>query len=124
MQEVLVLHPRLGLTTDLAFHAVAPSRRCQRGVLSEMLDQVLDDDRALGDDRGLAGTCGLDADDRGLSEWVDLFQLRRCEHGLRVAMEDFELVGELQLFEQPENALRAGLVEPGNSISLRDGNSG
>jgi hypothetical protein len=42
---------------------------------------------------------------------VDLLQLRACTAGF-VALEDFDVVFEVEFFEEPDDALGAGLLEP------------
>jgi hypothetical protein len=43
---------------------------------------------------------------------VDFLELRRGEVGFWVAVEDFEFIGEFELFEKPKDALGARLLEP------------
>lgn len=78
-----------------------------------MLEQVLDDDGGLGQDDGLGGAGRRDVHDGGLAERVELLELVARQVRLRVPVEDLEVVGELELLEEPEDALGAGLVEPG-----------
>lgn len=42
---------------------------------------------------------------------MDLFELGRGEQGVWVALVAGELVGDFEFFEQPEDALRARIVE-------------
>ena len=104
-------------------HPVAvpePLRRAGRGhqtSLAVALDEVLEDRAGLGE-RDVAVR-----DHRRLSERVDLPERRRREHRLRVALVVLDLVGNAELFEQPEHALRARVVqvmdgEHGRSSSL------
>src|SRR6185436_11839629 len=51
------------------------------------------------------------ADHRGFAERMHRAQLGRREHGLRVALVALHLVGQAEFFEQPEDALRARIVE-------------
>src|SRR5437879_5784249 len=46
-----------------------------------------------------------------LAERMHLAQRRRREHGLRVALIALDVVGEAELLEQPQHALRARVVE-------------
>jgi hypothetical protein len=50
-------------------------------------------------------------DHRRLAERMHLEQLRRREHRLRVALVLLDLVRNAELLEQPQHALRAGVVE-------------
>lgn len=43
---------------------------------------------------------------------MDFLELGRGEVCFCVAVEDFDIVGDLELFEKPENALGARLLEP------------
>jgi hypothetical protein len=69
------------------------------------LEQVLDDGARFGHRGGAVGDHGR------LAERVDGAQFRRRQHRLRVALVFFDLVLQSQFFEQPENALRARIVE-------------
>jgi hypothetical protein len=42
---------------------------------------------------------------------VDFLQLGACAAGF-VALEDFDVVFEIEFFEEPDDALGAGLLEP------------
>ena len=50
-------------------------------------------------------------DHRRLAERMDRAQFRRREHGLRIARVSAHLVGETELFEEPERAMRARMVQ-------------
>jgi hypothetical protein len=78
-----------------------------------VLSQVLGDEPALCNHNFRAAIYGLNADDGGFAEGVDGFQLGGGEVCLGVAVEDFEIVGETELGEEPEDALGAGFLEPG-----------
>lgn len=129
MQKVLVAQPGLGLAAKLALHAGLPLLRHQAAALREVLAEVLRHVAALGEDNGLllllllllaiAGGGGgggggrrRDDDDGGFAEGVDLFELRGCEE-LLVAVVELDVELDLELFEEPEDALGAGAVEPG-----------
>jgi hypothetical protein len=47
---------------------------------------------------------------------MDLFQLRSCTAVL-VALEDFDVILEVQLFKQPDDSLSARLLEPEESLA-------
>ncbi|KFY44725.1 hypothetical protein V495_03292 [Pseudogymnoascus sp. VKM F-4514 (FW-929)] len=78
-----------------------------------MLSQVLGDEPALCDNNFWAAIYGFNADDGRFAEGVDGFELGGGEVSLWVAVEDFEIVGETELGEEPEDALGAGFLEPG-----------
>lgn len=102
---------RLGLATDLALLAFLPSRRLQGRAFAKVVDQVFADVAALGNDYSRLGarrSAGRpDANDGRLAEGVNLFELGGRQHGLLVAVEDFELIGNAELLEEPDDALRA-----------------
>ncbi len=112
MQKVLVAHPRLGLAADLALLAILPLLGDEVALaLGRVGAEVLGDEAALGNDERLAAG-GRDGDDGRLAERVDGLELGRREAGLLVAVEDFDLVGDAELLEEPDDALGAGLLEP------------
>jgi hypothetical protein len=55
---------------------------------------------------------GQDSDRRRASKRVNLFQLRSCATFL-VALEGLDIIFNVQLLEQPDEALSARLLEPG-----------
>ncbi len=77
-----------------------------------MIDQVLDDVGRFRNDHRLSGGGGFDFDDGRLAERVDVLEFLGGEHFFG-AFERFEGVVEFELFEEPEDALGAGLFEPG-----------
>lgn len=113
MQKVLMAHPRLRLAADFILLPVLPALRHKMLlVLGRMHAEVFRHEAALGNDNGLAAGRGRDGDDGGLAERVDFLQFGRREHGLLVAVKDFDFVREAELFEQPDDALGARLFEP------------
>lgn len=78
-----------------------------------MLDEILGHPAGFGEEDGLGAVGGLDLHDGRFAEGVDLFELGGCEGGCLVAVEDLEGVGDFELLEEPDYALGAGLVEPG-----------
>ena len=57
------------------------------------------------------GAGGRDANDGRAAEGVDFLQFGACAAGF-VALEDLDVVFEVELFEEPDDALGAGLLEP------------
>ena len=92
-------------------HPVAVAQRVGGAVggfeaaVAMALDEVLEDGAGFGDHQALV------ADDRGLAERVHGAQLGRGQHGLGVALVMLDLVGEPELLKQPQDPLRAGVVE-------------
>ena len=109
MQEIPTPQPRFRLPAhDPLLALLIPSRR-EPG--PEMVDEVLDDVARLGDGDGRAARRGGgDGDDGGFAEGVHALQVRWGEHLL--PLEGVEVVVEVELFEEPEDALGAGLFEP------------
>ena len=81
------------------------SRRRLEPTRAVALEQVFDDRARLGDRDVAVG------DDRRLAERMHLEQRRWRQHRLRVALVLLDLVRDDQLLQQPEHALRAGVVE-------------
>ena len=69
------------------------------------LHQVLDDRARLGEREITFG------EHRRLAERMHFAQRRRREHRLRIALVALDLVGQVELLEQPQHALRARIVE-------------
>ena len=53
---------------------------------------------------------GFDAHDWDFAQGMDFFQRGAREHGF--ALVGLEIVFQVELFEEPEDSLRAGLFEP------------
>jgi len=100
-------HPFLRLAPKLAILALPVPFREQGTPAREMVQEVLDDEGALGyDDRlGGGGARGRDREDGRLPQSVDLLELGRCELGFLVPVEDLDLIGKLQLLKEPYYAL-------------------
>jgi hypothetical protein len=79
-----------------------------------MVHEILRHEAALGQDDGLAriAAWGDDADNRRLAKGVNLLELLGGEKRFLVAVEDFNLVGNLEFLQEPYDALRAGVVQP------------
>ena len=75
-----------------------------------MFAQVFDNSFRLSDDDLLTSSRG-DADERALSQWVYGLQVISSAEVL-IALEDLDLVLEIQLFKQPDYSLRPRLLEP------------
>ena len=84
---------------------IGASRRRHHRALAVTADDVVDDGAGLRDRRIAVG------DDGRFAERMDLCELRRRQPGLGVALVALHLIGRTQLLQQPQNALRAGVVE-------------
>ena len=112
MHEIAVSHELLALTTDLSLLASNIALGNQRWVgLSEVVAEVFDDCAGLGKDHGGRGSGGFNCDDGRLAEGVDLLQLGWGEL-VGTALEDLQLVLELEFLQQPEDAVASRLFEP------------
>lgn len=79
-----------------------------------MVHQVLRHEATLRQDNRLgARIARRDGHDGGLAQGVNLLELRGREEGFFVAVEDLDFVGDFEFFEEPDDALRAGVIEPG-----------
>ena len=114
MQEVNIAAPGLGLAGDGPLLAGRPAlgHDAGSGAGGEVIAEPLDDEAALGEHEALGAAGGRDTQHGGLAERVDLLELRRGELRGRVAVEDLDRVLELELVEEPDDALSSGVVEP------------
>lgn len=79
-----------------------------------MVHQVLRHEATLRQDNRLgARIARRDGHDGGLAQGVNLLELRGREESFFVAVEDLDFVGDFEFFEEPDDALRAGVIEPG-----------
>jgi len=79
--------------------------------LAKVFGKILDNGARLCDDHGLLDSRNLHVDNGRLPQGMDLLQLGRCEH-VTAALIDLEIIIQLELFEEPEDAVRARLREP------------
>lgn len=113
MHEVAIAHPLLALAADLALVALeVASGDKRRTSLAEVIDEILNDRARLGQHHGLGSIGGLDGDDGRLAQWVHFLQLGGRKL-VGAALESLEFIFQLQLLQQPENAVAARLLEPG-----------
>src|SRR4030095_2473596 len=68
-------------------------------------------DEKIDDRTGFGNNHALILDHRRFAEGMDLLELRRSEHGLRVPLITADIVGDAKFLEQPKNALRAAVLE-------------
>jgi hypothetical protein len=94
-------HPLLRLAADLALAALLVPLGEEGGLLSKVVQQVLDDEGALGHHNRLRIAWVLNTDDGRLAQCVHLLELWRREVCRRVPMVDYQLVWELQFFKEP-----------------------
>ena len=109
MHEIPIPNPLLALASHFPLHALAIPRRDH--VLAIMIDQVLDDQAGLGDHERLLQIRARDADDGRFAQRVDLLEFWVGQH-FGGALVGFQVVGDVQLFQEPEDALRAGFFKP------------
>jgi len=113
MDIVLIPQPLLRLSPHLILLSIFPVFRQDRRALSEMLGEVLCDQPRFGDDDWCRAVGGLDRDYGRLAQGVHFLELGTRELGLLVPVEDLDGVGDVEGDEEPEDALGAGLFEPG-----------
>ena len=77
----------------------------------KMVDQVLGHEPRLGKYERIWGIRGFDGEDGGFAERVHVLEFRGCKHVL--AFVGLDGVVYFGFFEEPEDALGAGLFEPG-----------
>src|ERR1044072_9976206 len=70
-----------------------------------LLDEIIDDRSGFGDRPPLV------LDHPRLAERMGALQRRRRQHRLRIGLVAVDLIGQLELLEQPEDALRARIFE-------------
>ena len=78
--------------------------------VGEVGGEVGCDEAGLGEDEGFRGGRGLQGEDGGFAEGVDLEERRGGFEGRAVV--DLDFVGQVELLEEPEDALGARLVQP------------
>ncbi len=97
----------LGVMQPVGIGAARRIRARRRQAMARVIgiEQVFDDRAGLGIDMAVI------LDHRRLAEWMHLLQFGRGTHGGRVALVAFHRIGQAQLLEQPEHALRTGIVQ-------------
>jgi uncharacterized sporulation protein YeaH/YhbH (DUF444 family) len=73
--------------------------------LAVLIDQIFDDRTRFGDGQAVIGN------HRRLAERMHRAQLGRRQHRFRIALVTLDLVRHAEFFEQPQHALRAGVVQ-------------
>lgn len=105
----LVPHPLFRLCAKHALLALGVPRRNQ--LLSKMVANVLHNGLTLGNDNILLRICRSNGNHWRFSQGVDGLQIRTCAL-VGIALVDLDVVFEIQLLEQPHDALAARLVQP------------
>jgi hypothetical protein len=108
VHEEVVAQPFFSLETR-SLLAILVFLGCE--VRSKVIGQVLGDEARLGKNQGVSSSRSSNADDRRFTQRVDFLQLGRCEH-FGGALEDFDVVVDIAFFEEPDEALSSGFVEP------------
>ena len=96
-----IVHPEAALAVFWRTQGGLQASQLGAGQMAVGLHQVFDDGCRLGHHFAVI------ADHRRLAQRVHGFELCRGQTGQRIARVDFQLIRHAQLFEQPENALRA-----------------
>jgi hypothetical protein len=108
VHEEMVTQPFFSLKTR-SFLAILVFLGCE--VRSKVIGQVLGDETRLGKDQRIGSARSGDADYRRLAQRVNLLQLGRCKH-FGGALEDFDVVVDIAFFQEPDEALSSGFIEP------------
>lgn len=108
MHKVLMTHPLIRLAANLALFAVLVPLR-DKLIAVEVIAHVLDDDARLCEHHRRRGVLVFERDDGGFPQRVDFFQGGRRKH-VCLALVGLEIIGEVELFKEPDDALGAGLV--------------
>lgn len=82
-------------------------------VRSKVFGQVFSNEARFGKGQRITSTRSGDFDDGRFAQRVDFLELGGCEH-FGGALEDFNVVVDITFFEEPDEALGSGLVEPGS----------
>lgn len=104
MHEVTVAHVLFGFPAGFALASRLPLGRDQRR--TEVLAQVFDDECGLGNSEV------ADCHSRRFSKRVNGLEFGRGELRFRMPFIRLDFVGDIDLFEEPEDALRTRLLEP------------
>lgn len=110
MHVVPVPNPLVCLRTNLSLFSFLVSLR-HKSLPIKVVAQILGDKARLSENQRLGGVFVLDANDGGLSEGMDFLKFLGSKH-VGTALEGFEFVGNVEFFEEPEDALGAGLLQP------------
>lgn len=92
----------LGLLATIAVN-VALGHKALFGT-AEMLHEIFDNDARFGEHQWLCLAAALNGDDRRLAQGVDFLQFRGRQ-SVAAALERFQMIRNLQLLEEPEDAL-------------------
>lgn len=104
--------PLLRLSANLAFLTLTVAGRNE--VRGKVIAEVLEDRSTFGQNDGLGQRRSSNGHHRRFAEWVNGFELRRCEFvGLSLVHFDGVLCVLGAFFEKPDDALGARLLEPG-----------
>lgn len=112
MHVEAIPQPLLHLAANFAIASLAVATRHK--VRREVVAQVLEDGSALGQNNGLREQGSSDSNDWRFTQRVDGFQFRRCKL-VGLTLVDLDIVGGCfgAFFEEPDDALGAGFLEPG-----------
>ncbi len=119
MHIIPIPYPRLRLRARLPLLPLPLRIPLRQHPRSEMLNQILDDAPRLREHEGRVARGRLDGHDGDLADRVHGFETGGREHGF--ALVGLEGVGEVEFFEEPEDALGAGFFEPRGVSGGREG---
>jgi hypothetical protein len=108
VHEEVVAQPLFGLESG-SLLAILVFLGCE--VRSKVIGQVLGDESRLSKHQGIGSTRSSDFDDGRFAQRVYLLQLGRCLH-FGSTLENFDVIVDTAFFEEPDETLSSGLVEP------------
>lgn len=115
MHIVPVAQPLFSFSPDLSLFTLGVPFR-DESVAIEVVAKVFRNEPRFSQDQRFGGVGILDTDDGGLSEGVHLLELLGAEH-VRASLEGFEVIVNAEFFEEPEDALGSGFLQP-TSVSI------
>lgn len=108
MHEEVITQPLFSLKTR-SLLSILVFLGCEVG--SKIVGQVLGNETRLGKHQRIGSTRSGDLDDGRFAQRMYLLQLGRCLH-FGGTLENFNIVVDTTFFEEPDEALSSGLVEP------------
>ena len=114
MHIIPVAQPLFRLSANLPLFTLGVPFR-DESVAIEVVTEVFRNEPRFRQDQRFGRVGILDPDDGGLSEWVHLLELLGAEH-VGASLEGFEIIVDAEFFEEPEDALGSGFLQPGWSV--------
>lgn len=110
MHVVPVPDPLIGLSSNLIPLTLGVAFR-NESVTVKVVAEVFRDEAGLGQDEWLLGVGTLDADNGGFAQGMGFLELLGSQH-VGSSLVGLEFIVDLELLEEPEDALGAGFLQP------------